>query len=275
MSFFRSPLYLDLEVLVPLANYHDIEVMTDLEVTQRDRGNRSFGGEAGAAVSIVPGAPSIKFRAGKGNESEVTQTRSVKDHPTDSLNRLVDKLQKDELLTTDLAQAVAKRQLVEVERAWGISQATDVGSLLTGLFAFIARDPSILARKEPPDELFDLMTSPGQAGGAVVLDSAEGDTAEDVRVLTLLDAGGLVGNHGLDDLEGEMAVFGQVEALMSDTQSYSLERFLLSGVSRTFRRSISVNDLLAGFGKLGGRNFTSDDLQIKGPLVVIKGIAIY
>jgi len=47
MSFFRSPLYLDLQVLVPLANYHDIEVMTDLEVTQRDKGNRSFGGEAG------------------------------------------------------------------------------------------------------------------------------------------------------------------------------------------------------------------------------------
>ena len=65
MSFFRSPVFLDLETLVPLANFHDIEVMTDLSLLERDLGKKS----ANAGVKMgIPGGPNWK--------SEVAVTRS-------------------------------------------------------------------------------------------------------------------------------------------------------------------------------------------------------
>ena len=93
MSVFRSPIYLDIDLLVPLANYHDIEVMVDVALAQRDRGERT--GKAGVNVGLpLPGSPGLELGGTKGSESEITQQRTVKDHPAHALNRLLDELTK-------------------------------------------------------------------------------------------------------------------------------------------------------------------------------------
>ena len=130
MTFFRTPVYLDTEVLVPLANYHDIDVTTDVAITVRDLGKSSKGGAGGLSFPI-PGGPKLEAHGDSGSESEVTQARTVKAHPTNALNRLVNALQEAGDLKDSLSGQVFKRQLVEVERDWTISTATDVGDLLS------------------------------------------------------------------------------------------------------------------------------------------------
>jgi hypothetical protein len=276
VSRFRSPLYLDYldpEILVPLANYHDIEVMVDVAVSQRDRGERS--GTAGVNMSIpIPGAPGVELGGSRGSESEVTQARTVHDHPANALNRLLDKLAADGDITTDLKTgAITRHQLVELNGEWEISPATDVGSLLSGLFAMIAQNPSLLQSANPPDEFVSLMTAT-PARGSVVLNGTL-DEADETGVLVLLDAGHLVGRIHLDDLEGERTIFGQVDAVVPEGSEYSLEKFFLSGVSRSMRRSMSGEKLLEAMQSVVGRPMTINDLKIKGPLVVANAIAIY
>jgi len=273
VSVFRSPLYLDTEILVPLANYHDIEVMVDVVVTQRDRGERS--GKAAVKASIpLPGTPGFELGGSRGSESEVTQARTVKDHPTNALNRLLDALAASGDVTTDLTTgAIRRRQLVELDGDWQISPATDVGSLLTAMVAMIAQNPSALESSKPPAELYSLMTA-GPARGSVVL-NATLDGPDEMRVLVLLESGYLVGQTSLDDLEDERTVFGQVDAIVAEGSHYSLEKFFLSGFGRPLRRAISVEQLLEGMQSGFGRPMTLNDLNIDGPLVVVKGIAIY
>ncbi|MER7589616.1 hypothetical protein ABTW72_18985 [Micromonospora sp. NPDC127501] len=266
-------MYLDTETLVPLANYHDIQVMVDVAVTQRDLGQRS--GNAGVkAVLPVPGSPGLEFGGSKGSESEVTQARTIKDHPTNALNRLLDELARNGDVVTDLStDVVTRRQLVEIDGDWSISPATDAGALVTAMVDLFAQNPSAVNSSEPPPEFYSLMTS-GPTLGSVVLEAALED-ANETQVLVLLDAGYLSGRTGPDDLEGDRTVFGQVDALVAEGSNYSLDKFFLSGFSRAFRRTFSVEDLLKNMPMESDKQVTIEDLKIRGPLVVIKAIAIY
>jgi len=273
MSVFRSPLYLNTEILVPLANYHDIDVMVDVAVTQRDLGQRS--GNAAVKVAVpLPGTPSLDFGGSKGSEVEVTQARTIKDHPTNALNRLLDSLAAREDVTRDLSKgAITRHQLVELDGDWEISPATDVGSLLTGMFTMFAQNPSLLESSKPPAEFVSLMAD-GSTRGSVVLDTALGD-ANKTHVLVLLDSERLVGQAAVDDLEGERTVFGQVDTIVGEGSHYSLDKFFLSGMGRSMRRAIPLENLLDGMAAISGKPMTTDDLKIAGPVVVVKAIAIY
>ncbi|MFD2768403.1 DUF6414 family protein [Micromonospora eburnea] len=273
MSVFRSPLYLDTETLVPLANYYDIQVMVDVAVTQRDLGQRS--GKAGFNAAVpIPGSPGIELGGSKGSESEVTQARTIKDHPTNALNRLLDALTLNGDVATDLSGgAVTRRQLVEVDADWIISPATDAGAFLTMMATFFAQNPSARNSTEPPPEFFSLMTS-GPIPGSMVLDATLED-ADETHVLVLLDAGHLAGRAGPDDLEGERTIFGQVDALVAEGTNYSLDKFFLSGFSRAIRRTLPLEELLKNMPMPSEKPVTIDNLKIGGPLVVVKAIAIY
>lgn len=273
MSMFRSPLYLDIDTLVPLANYHDIEVMVDVQVSQRDLGQRAA--KAGIRASLpIPGSPGIDAGGSRGSESEVTEARTVKDNPASALNRLLDTLQRNNDLTTDLsAQPLMRRQLVELDGDLEVSPATDVGALLAGMVNLMAQNPAAMSGSDVPDEFMTLMTA-GPQGGPVVLDLASDDGQEN-RTLALLNAAHLTGGATLDDLEGERSVFGIIDTIVPDGQNYSLEKFFLSGVGRAVRRAFDTAELLQGMSEGFGRPFTVNDLRLTGPLVVIKAVAVY
>lgn len=274
MSFFRSPLYLDAEIMVPLANYHDIEVMTDVSVTQRDRGDRS--GKAGIKVAVpVPGSPGIELGGSKGSEFEVTQERVVRSHPTNALNKLLDSLHGSGDLVTDLSVgSVFRHQIVEIEGEWDVSPATDVGAFLTTMMSAVVANPALMNASEPPPEIMGSLMGSQHGQGKVVLDAIPaGDDAP--RVLVLLDSECLVGSATIDDLAEERTVFGQVDGFVSEGSVYSLLKYFLSGFSRSIRRAFPVDNLLSGFGEMLGRPVAASDLDIAGPVVVIKAIAIY
>ncbi len=62
---------------------------------------------------------------------------------------------------------------------------------------------------------------------------------------------------------------------MGQGAKYSLEKFFLSGLSRVVRRALPAADFLENMGQAFGRPMTMDDLEIWGPLVVVRAIAIY
>ncbi|WP_148083660.1 hypothetical protein [Micromonospora sp. Llam0] len=267
-------MYLDTETLVPLANYHDIEIMVDIAITQRDLGQRS--GNAGVKLAVpITGSPGLELGGSKGSEFEVTQARTIKDHPANALNRLLDTLTRNNDIVTDLSSgAITRRQLIEVDGDWSVSPATDIGSLLTKMATLFSEQPSAFKGSEPPAEFYSRILAPGTNQGPVVLDTTTEDSNK-TRVLVLLEAGYLTGRTGPDDLEGERAVFGQVDAVVAEGSSYSLDKFFLSGFSRPVRRSFPVEELLKNLPPQSNMQVTVDDLRIRGPLVVVKAIAIY
>lgn len=275
MSVFRSPLYLNTEILVPLANYHDIEVMTDIAVSQRDLGARS--GKAAVNVSIpVPGAPGVEVGGSKGSETEVTQDRVVRAHPANALNRVLDTLAQEDDLTRGFTgtEAVMRHQLVEIDRDWEVSPATDIGSMLTSMMAAFSENPAVMEEEEAPPELIASMMGSRPTRGQVVLDASVDDD-QSPRVLVLLDSDYLVGQTTLDDLAEDRTVFGQVDTFTPAGSEYSLEKFFLSGFGRAIRRAISVEEMIAGLGPMLGRPTTRADLVVGGPVVVVKAIGIY
>lgn len=274
MSIFRSPMYLDTEVMVPLANYHDIEVMTDVSVSQRDLGERS--GKGGLRVNVpVPGAPGIDLSGSRASQSEVTQERVVRSHPANALNKLLDSLHEVDGLTTDLVGTPVRRhQVVEIEADWEVSPSTEVGGVLATMMSAMASNPALADAVEPPPEVFASIVGGQPSQGRVVLDATP-EASDAPRVLVLLDSELLVGRATIDDIAEERTVFGQVDAFVSEGDSYSLEKFFLSGFNRSIRRTFPVQGMLESFGPLMGRTMTADDLKVAGPVVVIKAISIY
>lgn len=267
------PIYLDTEIMVPLANYHDIEVMTDVSVSQRDLGERS--GRGGASVSVpIPGSPKLELSGGKSSESEVTQERIVKSHPADALNRLIDSLTRENELAVDFVDGARKRQLVELDREWSISPATEVGSILTSLVSSVVNNPTLLQSHEPPTELLTSLIGNQSSEGKVVLDALP-NSPEEHRVLVLIESENILGRSSIDDFEDERTVFGQVDTVVGAGASYSLEKFFLSGFNRSVRRSFNIENELEKFSPMVGREITASDLSVPGPLVVVKAIAMY
>lgn len=273
MTFFRTPAYLDTEVLVPLANYHDIDVTTDVAITVRDLGKRSKGGLVGLSLP-VPGGPKLEVHGDSGSESEVTQARTVKAHPTNALNRLVNALQETGDLKVDLSGQVFKRQLVEVEREWAISPVTDIGGLLSQMIGLVASNPALMKSDDVPDEVAASLLNQESSHGQVVLDSDDED-GDDLRAIVLLDGGNVLAGHSLQDLEGDRAVFGQVDTLVDSGKTFSLEKFFLSGFSRAMRRSLDMTEMLGSLSGLIGRKVDASVIEVPGPLVVVRAIAVY
>jgi hypothetical protein len=270
---FRSPIYLDTDQLVPLAKYHDIEVMVDVEISQRDLGQRS--GKAGISATLpISSSPGFELSGGRGSESEVTAGRTVKDNPASALNRLLDALARENGLTADLsAQPLVKRQLVELDGEWEVSPATDVGNFLAGMVNLFVQNPGALSSSTPPPEFMTLMTA-GTQGGPIVLDLVPED-GQGTRVLAFLNAEHITRGATLDSLDGDRSVFGFIDAIVAEGQDYSLEKFFLAGVGRAFRRAFDSAELLENFSQSFERSLSADDLRLTGPLVVVKAVAVY
>lgn len=271
MQLFRSPKYLNTDELVPLANYHDIDVMTDVEFTQRDSSERAKG--AGAKISVpIPGSPSLEANTSKGSSTEVTQSRKISDHPSGALNRLIDTLEDRRSLETN-ASLGRKRQLVELEREWEISPATDVANIFSAMIRGLGDNPSIFDGPSVPNEFVGSFLNQDKPTGPVVLDSKA--TSDQPRAIALLNPAHLVKGYTVDDLEGEVAVFGQVESYKGEDQTYSLDKFFLAGVNRAARRAFELEGLLENAHKIMGRTVSMDEVVLTGPLLVVKAIAVY
>lgn len=274
MAGFRIPRYLDVETLVPLANYHDVEVMVDREVS--DRVLRAGGGEA--KIKARAGLVDAEAGGKRAVDSETKVTRTIRSAPAGALNELVDALLRNNELKTSV-ENVAKRDLVEIETDWMISPASDAASMLATIVGAISADPTILQADEPPPEVIAAMMSPDTATGALILQqddeqASDGGTAT-ATVIVLARQAHLYADSVADDLEGEHAVFGIVENFVPEGEHFDLGKMLLAGLPRAFRRQIDAAELLQGFAGEADAGVDPQALNVPGPVVLVRAIAIY
>lgn len=275
MSGFRKPVYLDVETLVPLANYHDIEVMVDVEVS--DRVLRS--GTGGGTASIRVGGVGADANGSRASESETTQSRTIRDAPASALNRLVDELLRTDEVKTTVADAhgVSKRDLVELDSEWIISPATDAAGLMTALFEVVKNNPSLAQSSGgPPPEAMSAIFDSGSHSGPVILTEEDADDDGDAgRIIVLATREHLIEPGTSDVLEGDRTVFGIVESLVPAGKNFEFAKHLLTGVPRALRRQMNAVDLLRDVSEKMGNGVDAESLVVPGPVVLVRAIAVY
>lgn len=273
MQIYRPPIYLDKEILTPIANQLGIEVDTDIEVTARDRTSKKRGFSGGGAI---PGVGNARLDLGGDTEGEVAHSRVIKAHPGAALNGLIDKLRKDNLLITDLEeQTVVKSALVELEADWEISPVTDTGALIRSMIQFMSSNPQALQTEELPPAIAASIISPEAAPNRKIVLTRVEESEEETKVIVLLDSGLLIDNHSEDDLEDDKTILGLVETFKAEGKSYSLDSFLSGGIGRALRRQIDTKKMYESLGALYGDKFSEEDLKIQGPVVVLRAVAVY
>jgi hypothetical protein len=269
---FRNPIYLNSETLRNLADYHGIELQTDAQVTRRSLDERSR--KAGVNRGLELGA-------GKTSTDEVTEVYTTQIRPVRAMNDVIDQLIRDESLTDlveDPDKAVVQRDVVQIEGSLTLSPVTEIGAMMTSLM------PMMLGAvaDSPENPAFDprmigqvVMTNQGQAALHVLeMDT----TTSGGNVYVLAEPQHMFGSATPDDLEGELTIFGTVDRLVAPGASYSLERHLLPGLSRTARRLLhkeGIPKLLAGFESVVGRELQASEIAISGPALLITPIAAY
>jgi hypothetical protein len=269
---FRNPMYLDVPLLKNLADYYGIDVPTPRQVTQRTSGSTGKGLGINSGVTV---------HLDSDRAVETTETFSTDFRPIRLVNDVIDSLlqSRDVInLVEDQTSNLISQSPIQIEGELTMSPATEIGSLVGGLFPLmIARYSEGETDPAPSQEdLVQLLTAP-QTEGAQVYDLNLSDTGGRNFVL-ILDPRNVAEGRDCDDLEGEFTVFGIIDRLLSETSSLSLTRYLLPGMSRTMRRAIgktSLDELIAGFGEVSGQQIDAQALNVSGPGAVIKPLAIY
>lgn len=266
---FRNPVYLDTNLLVPLANYHGIEVMTDVAITSKSQETTGGGGEAGVNIHALQ----AKGNGSRQTQNEVTEARTVKDHPVSAFNHLMDQLELKEAVITSLENGVSKRDLVELDSDWEVSELTSVGAMLDGMLTLMFAHPELM---ESSDDMPASLVGPLVSGeGTQKVCIIEGEPDDEVgRLVGICSGDGILAS--LDDLEGDRTVLAQVEQFVTEGADFNLERFLLPSMNRAMRRRFAgVGHLTEMASAVLDRKISAEDLKVPGPASILRVIAIY
>ena len=269
---FRNPVYLDTELLSNLADYFDISVPGKMDVTRR----RAETGQRAVGVDKI-----VTARADKQNESEITETYSVTARPVRIFNDLVDQLEQNEDLA-DLRRepdaSLSPRSLLAVEGELVSSLVNEVGAITARFFPILMQQMASGAQ--------DFNPSTADVASVFMTDSMQ-STPQLYEVLTdqqdlpkfvvIIDPR-FVMTDSMDDFESDFDIVGSVDRVVAERSSVSLERYILPGLPRATRRALGKNkiaEMVAGLENLVGRSVSSDDLELKGPAVLIRPLAIF
>lgn len=268
---FRNPLYVDQDLLVNLADYFGVTLATEGEVIRRVVDERA--GHVG--VNRV-----VDAARRSGSMEEVTETYQSTNRPVRATNDVIDHLLNSGGVT-DLvdnpAAALVLRHPVQVEGEVALSTATEVGGLFARFLPLLATQAS--QGPGGPDlsasEAAEFMLAPAPTEHTHMFElKGEPPTKFVLPVRPACLYGGAV----MDDLEGEVTVFGLVDRLVTDGASYSLERYVLPGLNRTIRRAFpreKLLEMLQSFADMSGGPIDARALEVEGPAALVTPLAIY
>ncbi|MFC6542146.1 hypothetical protein ACFQES_36105 [Nonomuraea salmonea] len=121
---FRNPLYLDLQLLKNLADYHGIDVPIQKEVVRKVAEDKTSG---------IGLDKAIQLKRDVNKTAEVTETYSTEIRPVRLVNDVIDYLiDNGDLtdLTSSPKDPVSRRSLIEIEGQISQSPATLIGSFV-------------------------------------------------------------------------------------------------------------------------------------------------
>ncbi|MGH3614155.1 MAG: hypothetical protein ACRDRK_16490 [Pseudonocardia sp.] len=104
----------------------------------------------------------------------------------------------------------------------------------------------------------------------------EPDVDDAPRFIVSLKPGAYIEGYSGDDIVGELSAFGLIERIVRPGSTYSLEKHLLPGVGRALRRQM-MGQVTSNMppSLSSGERMAADDLEIRGPAVIIDVAAIF
>jgi len=272
---FRNPLYLNYELLSNLADYYEIELPAEAQVTRKNVAERT--NRAGVSKVVDVGGERVATE-------EVTEVFNRQARPVRAMNDVVDGLIQDGGLV-DLAGhpslPVGQRDVVQLEGELALSPATEIGAVMAVMIPkimMVVGTPGLDEEAIKTEAAREIILGGGAGAGVPHIFSMDTEVP-DTRVVVVADPAYLFGSTKIDDLDGEHTVLATVDQLVGVDRRYSLERHLLPGVNRSVRRAIQarggVSSMIASSSGLLGRNLDPEELQVNGPALVLTTVAIY
>lgn len=274
----RNPVFLDMETLAAHADYHEIRYPVPTDIVEKSTQGRS--GEASAQVAGI----GVRGKGGRDVELQKSFTLAPKDKAV--VSRVLDALVEEGHVRIDAADGLSRDDLVELEGESSLHQCSVVGKLMhIALLAMQgahvdlsnlnadALEPEFLKHAKHAFVDNALLPIP-------LLMRLDGTDSEHAIYLDI-EPGHFVGARSIDDIEGEIRVFGTVSKLIDDGDFYSAERWLLPGWERQMRRllmaSSKITEQVDSISKLFDVDAVNDQVEpfLRGPAVVVSVTAVY
>lgn len=273
---FRNPIYLDGDLLSNLADYFGVSAPDETQVTSR----ATTGAEKGAGIDKV-----LTAKVGATKSHELTESYSLTMRPVRLMNDLVDLMtERSELvdLDADPEATVVAGSVVQISGTLQLAATNEVGSIMSRFLPLLmAQATAGKTEFEPPTqaEIARLLLAPADDESGPQLFELEPETPlEGRRHLAIVDAACLRGTASTDDIEGDFTLVAHVDRLVRPRIELSLNQYLLPGLPRTVRRALGRTDLtemVTGLGPVLGRDIAASDLQVVGPALMLKPLAIF
>ncbi len=276
----RSPIYLDTETLLSLAEYHDIDVPHQADIVEKTTRKRSGGGKVGMS--------GFGADVAAGSDVEYQSTYALAPREKATTSKVIDELLRIDAVTCPSAKTALTKDLpVEVEGRTRITAASLAGKvfyIFQSLMAEIDGDvedifnleADQLPIAEPLKEVYlqnKLLPIP------ILLELT--GSALPLRVYVNVRPDHFIDAASADSVEGEMRVLGTVSSLIGgDSEGYlSAEQWLLHGWEYMMKRKLmaGVDEIVKGLVEKLELDLPVDDVHayITGPAIVVDAIALY
>lgn len=273
----RTPKFLDAETLFALAEYAEMDVPLQQEITERTVKNRKGGGKLGFGKSEVGGE--------RGTEVEVQTSYTLAPNQKAAVSKVLDRLIAEEHVVSASGDTTLHKDLpLVLEGTAHLTTASVAGKLLyVVLQAIRSAETSLddLKSGQMPagvEEALKGVYLGNQLVPVPTLFEVQG-TGLQPRVLLSVRPGHFVDAAAPDHLEGEIGLVGTVEALVADEDFLNAEKWLLHGWEWMVKRTLmtTMDDMVAGLSKALDVDLPADDIQayIPGPAVVIDAVVVY
>lgn len=265
----RNPLYLDHDLLLNVADYHGIEYGVETQI--KEKGTTSLTGEG----SIGFNGLGAKGGGTKGTELESSYSLPAK--PLRIMNDVIDAAQiENYIVDVKPDMEVRKRDLVEIDGTMELSAASQVGNIMSRLLpAYAATGGGPLQPAVQAQLMSELVSSPPAT--TKQLFKLELDADDEIGVYVAVDPAHFFRSNTVEDLEGDVSIFGSVERIVAPGAKVSTERWLLPEMDRAIRRAFKgqgLEKMLEEMKPMIGVD--GEDAQyINGPAIEIRPIAIY
>ncbi|MGW2272201.1 DUF6414 family protein [Streptomyces yangpuensis] len=278
----RSPIYLDTETLLSQAEYYDIDVPRQAEITEKTVQKRTGGGKAGMGGFALEGS--------KGTDVEFQSTYTLAPKQKATFSKVIDALINEAgavKVDPDSETPLCRDDLVQIEGTTRITAASLAGKMfyiLRRLMDNVAVDLDSLRDLDvntlPLAEQFQQVYLRNELLPIPILLELTGSNLPQ-KVYINVPPDHFLGEASANRIEGELRVLGSISRLIpGGNDGYlSAEQWLLHDWEHMMRRFLmtQVDDQVRELVSHFNLDLPAEDVHahIAGPAIIVDAIGIY
>ncbi|WP_420082972.1 DUF6414 family protein (plasmid) [Streptomyces sp. JL4002] len=278
----RSPIYLDTETLLSQAEYYDIDVPRQAEITEKTVQKRTGGGKAGMGGFALEGS--------KGTDVEFQSTYTLAPKQKATFSKVIDALINEAgavKVDPDSETPLCRDDLVQIEGTTRITAASLAGKMfyiLRRLMDNVAVDLDSLRDLDvnnlPLAEQFQQVYLRNELLPIPILLELTGSNLPQ-KVYINVPPDHFLGEASANRIEGELRVLGSISRLIpGGSDGYlSAEHWLLHDWEHMMRRFLmtQVDDQVRELVSHFNLDLPAEDVHahIAGPAIIVDAIGIY